>query len=179
MTNFRLIMICVLAAACRSEADSRSDTAAAATPSLPAPAAAAETEDDGAINTTGSSCPHNGRWSICTVERRLRQAGFVVKPAEGVPVKRAGFTVVPAVYTLGRARVEFFLYPDSTSLARDLAGIDTISVAPRGVVTPWETNPMLVRSGNLAAVLLSQNQRQAERFSLAITAGAPQRGSPR
>ncbi len=83
------------------------------------------------------------------------------------------------MYTLGRARVELFVYADEASLARDLAGMDTVALAPRGSVTPWETTPVLVRSGNLAAVLLSQNQRQVERFSLAITAGAPQAGSPR
>jgi len=170
-STFRSIAVCALAVACRSEPAPQSDTVAAAPVIAPVPEVTA--------STPGNPCPHNGRWSICTVERRLRQAGFVVKPVAGTPSERPGFSVAPAVYTLGRARVELFVYPDEASLARDIAGIDTIVVAPKGVVPPWETSPVLVRSGNLAAVLLSQNQRQVERFSLAITAGAPQAGSPR
>jgi len=176
MTNstFRFIAVCILAAACRNEPAPQTDTVAAA-PS----AAVSATAEVAASDSTRTPCPHNGRWSICTVERRLRQAGFVVKPVAGAPSDRAGFSVTPAVYTLGRARVELFVYADEASLARDLAGMDTVALAPRGSVTPWETTPVLVRSGNLAAVLLSQNQRQVDRFSLAITAGAPQAGSPR
>lgn len=173
-STFRSIAVFALTVACRSEPAPQSDTAAAAPR-----AAVTATPSEATIRTPGNPCPHNGRWSTCTVERRLRQAGFVVKPVAGSPSERPGFSVTPAVYTLGRARVELFLYPDEAALARDLAGIDTIAVAPRGVVSPWETTPVLVRSGNLAAVLLSQNQRQVERFSLAITAGAPQAGSPR
>lgn len=174
ISGYRGVAVCVLVVACRSESASDLDSLAAAPP-----ATVVATPAQRVLDTAGTPCPHNGRWSVCTVERRLRQAGFVVKPVAGEPVKRAGFSVTPAVYTLGRARVELFVYPDEASLARDLARMDTITVAPTGIVTAWETNPVLVRSGNLAAVLLSQNQRQVERFSLAITAGAPQAGSPR
>ncbi len=104
---------------------------------------------------------------------------FVVKPVAGEPVSRAGFTVTPVVYTLGRGRVELFIYADSMSLANDIARMDTVQVAPRGTAGAWASPPTLVRSGNLAAVLMTQNQRQMERFALAITAGAPQAGSPR
>jgi len=83
------------------------------------------------------------------------------------------------VYRVGSSRLEVFLYPDEASLARDLAGIDSASAAPARTVGSWETPPLLIRSANLAAVFLGQNQRQAERLSLALTAGAPQPGSPR
>jgi hypothetical protein len=33
--------------------------------------------------------------------------------------------------------------------------------------------PRFIRSGNLIAVLLTSNEQQAERLSLAVTAGAP------
>jgi hypothetical protein len=39
--------------------------------------------------------------------------------------------------------------------------------------------PTFIRSANLIGILTSQNARQAERVILAITAGAPQPGSPR
>jgi hypothetical protein len=73
-------------------------------------------------------------------------------------------------------RLEVFIYPDETSLARDVAKLDTVTVAPRGSTRRWETEPTLtfVRSGNLAAVFLSDNALQVERLTLALTAGAPQ-----
>ena len=125
------------------------------------------------------SCPHTGLWSECTLGRRLKQAGFVVKRSEEKARKRAGFSVEPVVYSLGSSRLEVFIYKDESSLAKDIALIDTVTVSPRGTPPAWESTPILIRSGNLAAVLLTQNPRQAERAMLAITAGAPQPGSPR
>lgn len=99
---------------------------------------------------------------------------------QGQAAERPGFSVKPIVYTLGRSHLEIFIYPDEASLARDVAKMDTLAVAPIGIAGSWgETPPLLIRSGNLAAVLLSQNPRQAERLALALTAGAPQSGSPR
>lgn len=113
------------------------------------------------------------------MEKRLRQSGFVAKRVEGEAPRRPGFSVKPIVYMLGTARLEVFLYDDEQGMMRDVAAIDTVLVTPRGIPSPWETTPLLVRSGNLAAVFLTQNARQAERLVLALTAGAPQPGSPR
>lgn len=125
-------------------------------------------------------CPHTGKWALCTLERRMRQAGFVAKRIEGATPTRAGFRVKPVVYSLGRSRLEVFLYDDAAGTAADMAGLDTVLVVPRGsTISPWETTPTLIRSGNLAAVLLTSSPLQAERLALAITAGAPQPGSPR
>lgn len=127
------------------------------------------------------SCPHDGKWAICSVVRRLRQAGFVVKPVDSsASARRKGFSVAPAVFTLGQSRLEIFLYADSAAMAKDLVAMDTVIAGPRGAPSQWgDVPPLLVRSGNLAAVLLSSSQRQAERLTLAITAGAPMAGSPR
>jgi len=92
---------------------------------------------------------------------------------------RAGFSVMPAVYTLGRAHLEVFIYADSTAMARDLAKIDTLTVVPPGTPSPWDGTPVLVRSANLAAVFIADDGRQIERLTLALTAGPPQPGSPR
>lgn len=75
---------------------------------------------------------------------------------------------------LGRSRLEVFIYPDEASLSRDVAKLDTIAVAPRGLAVHWEATPTFLRSGNLAAVFLSDNGQQVERLTLALTAGAPQ-----
>jgi len=72
-----------------------------------------------------------------------------------------------------------FVYPDDAALAKDIAGIDTITASPRGRSSVWETPPTFVRSANLAAVFLTDSPVQAERLTLAITAGAPQPNSGR
>lgn len=114
------------------------------------------------------------------MERRLKQSGFVVKRLDGDSVRRAGFSVRPVVYNLGRSRLEVFFYRDSSSLARDIAKIDTVSVGPVGAPSQWgELPPILIRSANMAAVILSQDARQIERATLVLTAGPPQAGSPR
>jgi hypothetical protein len=128
---------------------------------------------------TASACPHTGQWAVCNVEQRLRQAGFVAKRAAGESSKRAGFSVIPVAYTLGRSRLEVFIYDDEAALARDVAKLDTVSVSPPRVVPLWDGTPVFIRSANLVAVLIGDNPRQAERLALALTAGAPQPGSPR
>ena len=85
----------------------------------------------------------------------------------------------PRVYKLGKARLEVFLYDTEAAVTRDVAQLDTAIAAPKGSASPWEMPPIFMRSQNLAAVLLTENARQAERVVLAITAGAPQPGSPR
>jgi aminoglycoside phosphotransferase (APT) family kinase protein len=75
---------------------------------------------------------------------------------------------------LGSSRLEVFIYPDEAALLRDVSNIDTLAAAPPGTRGPWETTPTFVRSGNLAAVFLTESQQQAERLTLALTAGAPQ-----
>ncbi len=187
--SYRTVLIGFVAGACGSQPESKASSEAAdlglepATSSGAGVEPAARREDVASASSksvdSAARCIHDGLWALCSVERRLRQAGFVVRPVQGAQVRRAGFNVLPSVYTVGKARLELFIYRDEASLARDIAGIDTILVAPAGDSNSWETTPVLVRSGNLAAVLLTQNQRQAERFALAITAGAPQRGSPR
>ncbi len=127
-----------------------------------------------------AGCVHTGLWAVCSVERRLRQSGFVPKKLTDDAPTRAGFSVKPLVYSLGRSRLEVFLYESAADVERDVATLDTVLVVPRGSTTsPWESTPILIRSGNLAAVFLASSPLQAERLSLALTAGAPQPGSPR
>jgi hypothetical protein len=113
-----------------------------------------------------SDCPHTGKWAVCSIERRLRQAGFVLKPVKGDTSSTQGLSTRPLVYTIGRARVQIFIYDDDAAVAKDIARVDT-------------TRVNIIRSGNLLAIYLGDNPQQAERLSLAITAGAPQPGSPR
>lgn len=171
-----MAFLAVVACACGGEDGPAADTSISQQYQALPPATIVS---DSATAPKGSPCRHTGLWAECTMERRLKQAGFVVKRLDEKPGRRAGFTVEPIVYSLGSSRLEAFIYDDEESLERDIARIDTTTVAPKGVPSTWESTPVLIRSGNLAVVFLTQNQRQAERLMLAITAGAPQPGSPR
>jgi hypothetical protein len=118
-------------------------------------------------------CPATGLWALCSLETRLRRSGFVAARIDGDTSARAGFRVKPVAYKLGRGRLEVFLYENAAALEKDVTGIDTVAVAPVGSPGTWPSPPAFVRSGNLAAVFMDQNARQAERLVLAITAGAP------
>ena len=170
--RLRAPLFIVALASCTGGKPAASDSATVTTSSDPIATPAVATR------STGNPCEHTGLWAPCTIERRLKQAGFVVKKLDESP-DRAGFTVKPEVYTLGSSRLEVFIYDDEKSLQGDMQAIDTITAAPRGVTPAWPSTPILIRSANLAAVLLTQNQRQSERVALAITAGPPQPGSPR
>ena len=167
---------CLLVAACDGGAKSASDTGAAAA------AAAADAGGTGPVASespvvavdSALPCPRTGRWAICSFEKRLEQAGFVLRKAQGEPPRRTGLNVQPQAYTLGRAYLEVFIYPDEATMKRDLAGLDTTVVAPRGGKNDWGMPPRFIRSVNLIAVFLTSNEQQAERLTLAVTAGPPQ-----
>lgn len=158
--------------ACKGDAESIKDSVAAVPPATAASVVDTATQK-------GSPCPHTGLWAECSVERRLKQSGFVVTRVDSVFEKRAGFSVKPIVYSLGKSRLEVFLYENEKALAKDVAKLDTLRVVPIGSPPDSAVAPTFIRSANLIGILTSQNARQAERVVLAITAGAPQPGSPR
>ena len=168
-----LLLVCGLVTACGRDSSRPVDSSAARGLAVET-SAASSTGAAGGRQKDSSGCPRTGKWALCSVEKRLQQAGFVLRPTDGVAPRRAGFSVVPTAYTLGHARLEVFVYPDESALARDIAGIDTLTASPRGKPSVWETPPTFVRSANLAAVFLTESPVQAERLTLAITAGAPQ-----
>lgn len=170
-SRFTALSLCVLIVACERTPQPESGTARG----VGADNATVAITPSTAGADSGSPCPRTGRWAICSLEKRLEQSGFVLRNAESDNPRRLGFTVEPVVYALGRARLEVFVYPDEAALSRDLAKMDTALVAPRGQSNDWEIPPRFVRSGNLVAVFLTRNEQQAERLTLAITAGPPQR----
>jgi len=169
----QLLFAVIAAGACTRGKETATDTAAS-----PVISSAPATRPTDSTRTVSNPCEHSGLWAQCSLERRLKQSGFVVKKLDEEPT-RAGFSIKPSVYSLGASRLEVFFYDDAQSANRDLATLDTVTVAPKGSQSSWPSTPVLIRSANLAAVLLTQNQRQAERVVLAITAGPPQPGSPR
>jgi hypothetical protein len=122
-------------------------------------------------------CLPTGLWALCSVEKRLTQSGFVVRKNDSAPPTRNGFSIQPTVYILGHSRLEVFLYPSAAAVARDVAKLDTVRIAPVGGANTWEGTPTFVRSANVLAVFMTDNPQSAERVSLALTAGAPQPAS--
>ncbi len=173
----------VALAACSGE--QRAPGSAGTDSAAPAAGAAGTTgaAPPGAPDSAGrpaNACPHDGRWRPCSVAERLDRAGLVPRLDSANPAPRAPFFAVPATrFLLGRGAVHVFIYDDTARLARDLAAIDTVRVAPRGGSFDWDVPPTFVRSANLVGVLLTQNEHQIERVRLALEAGPPQRDPAR
>jgi hypothetical protein len=125
-----------------------------------------------------ASCPETGLWATCSVEKRLEEAGLVPRRDGDEPARRDGFSVPGVKYLLGRSRLELFVYADAAAAAREFAALDTVRAAPPGDLGDWGGPPHLMRTANLLAVLVTLNERQAERVQLALTAGPPQRQAP-
>jgi len=161
-----------LAAACggeRAPAAHPDSAAVAGGPGAPAGAPSGTTAPDG--------CPHDGRWRPCSLKDRLEKSGLVV--AVKPDTVRYDFLAVPGIaYTVGRGEVQAFFYDDTTRLARDVAALDTVQVAPKGTFRHWDVHPTFVRSGNLVVILLTLSEQLMERGQLAIQAGAPQPEPP-
>lgn len=172
-----LLALAVLAACSRSSPDGAESVASDPTTSTADSASltGSAASGTGASSAAPSKCPRTGMWATCSVETRLGQSGFVVRRVKEEAPRRPGFSVPPVAYNLGKTRLEVFIYPSEAALAADMARIDTVIAAPRGARNPWMMIPTFVRSANLAAVFLTENPTQAERLTLALTAGAPQR----
>jgi hypothetical protein len=121
------------------------------------------------------SCPNTGLWAKCSIEKRLKRAGFILTPNAGKTPVRAGLGAPSFAYTLGTgSKLELFIYPDEKALGRDVAKLDTTTVAPRGASNAWGGAPLFIRSANLIAVLVSSDAREQDGVSLALVAGPPQ-----
>lgn len=123
------------------------------------------------------ACPLEGDWTPCAVEDRLVHAGVVIEK-QPEPTRHPFFAVEGAVYRVGGPdhELQVFLYPSAAARERDTAALDSATVSPKGTRVIWKTPPTLVTSNNLAAVILSLNDRTVERLALALAAGLPVSG---
>lgn len=121
-----------------------------------------------------SSCPRNGLWQPCALVDRMVHAGLSFKPT-GDTVRVSFLEPAGIQYrvALTDTMVAYF-FVDSAALARAVAPLDTIRMAPASDTTmPWQARPIVIRSGNMLALYFAASARQIERIRLAITAGAP------
>ena len=130
----------------------------------------------GASQQTGASadtsCPKSGAWRPCNVLDRLEHAGLVLK-TEDEPARIPMFSVEGQTYKTTQSTIHVFLYADEAARRQDTGRLDSVAVAPRGGSYTWSDPAVLVTSNNLAAVVVSPNERQTERIVLALSAGLP------
>lgn len=120
------------------------------------------------------SCPRNGLWQSCALVDRIVHAGLSFKALNDSV--RVPFLTIPGVrYRVAATdTMVAFFFPDSLALAKAIAPLDTVRMAPPAdSVSPWPARPTVIRSGNLLALYFAKSERQIERLRLAITAGAP------
>lgn len=134
--------------------------------------AAASAATAAAASASSAKCPMSGEWRLCSVLDRLDRAGLAPQPGTDT-VRRSFFSVPGQRIRIGRGTLEVYVYPDHDAMARDVRRLDSASASPPGEHVDWPTPPTLITSNNLAAVLLSSNERAIERVRDAITAGLP------
>ena len=118
------------------------------------------------------TCPATGHWEPCTVFDRLERAGLA--PQRGDTVRLPFLKVAGQTWRLGVATLHVFRYRSESERIADFVALDSARVRPPDdTVTTWPGTPTLLVNDNLLAVLLSDNEEQVERVSLALTAGPP------
>lgn len=139
-------------------------------PDLPAPArpiiAPSETRSTGPAPSGGGL----RLWDVAGLEKRLDLQGMAPR-RQPAPARHSFLSVAGTTYLVGNAELQVFIYDDAAAADRDIAGVDTVEVAPRGQKGTWPTRATLIRNNNLIAILLGQNALQIERVQRALMAG--------
>jgi hypothetical protein len=146
----------------------------APTAALDAVAVAAVRAESLRANEVGAR-PSTGLWDLDRVSERLVRAGVNPRASDTIP-EVPSFLGAP---TAGRFRMGrtldllVYLYPDSLARQRAATSLDPALGAPPGAAVPWGTDPLLIQSVNLLAILTGGSSAQRERIQLALEAGLP------
>ncbi|MFN8581561.1 MAG: hypothetical protein U0163_11365 [Gemmatimonadaceae bacterium] len=120
----------------------------------------------------GNVCPNWGKWEPCNIENRLSRSGLSFKRTD--QVVRYPFMHVPGIeYETPVAKIHVFVYPDQKARAADTDVLDPETVSPKDNRYYYKEPALLVTSINLAAIVITLNERQAERIDNALGAGLP------
>jgi hypothetical protein len=161
----------VFASACRESKQAVRDSAAAASTAV-----AAAQSQPGTIQTPpvggGTVCPTWGKWEPCNVEDRLSRAGLTFKRTEN-PVSYDFMHVAGIEYETPVAKIHVFIYPDQKAREADTNLLDPETVSPKDKRHYWKEPATLISTINMAAIVLTLNERQAERIDNALGAGLP------
>jgi len=100
-------------------------------------------------------------------------SGFVPKAEPGA-AREAPLAATGTRYTIGRATLVVFLYPDAAARGADQAKLDTAVYLDPYEPVSMQDRATLVGNENLLAILHSRNDQLRERIGDVFTAGPPQ-----
>lgn len=118
-----------------------------------------------------AAVPASGLWNAAQLTKHLVDAGLA--PQRRDSVRAFSWMGVPVIaYRLGDARLDAYVYHDSTARRAVAERLDPVTLAPAGVESPWGTPRELVQNGNLLGVIVGGTDRQRDRITTALAAGA-------
>jgi hypothetical protein len=121
------------------------------------------------------SLPATGLWDEPHLVERLVSAGLAPQAVTGA--RGEEYWRVPVLsYHVGSATLYAYVYADSVARRRVTDGLDTLTLAPKGLASPYPLPRIPIFNNNLAAVLVGGSERQQERVSNALLAGLPVTG---
>lgn len=169
-----LLVLTTLIAACGRDAkDVSADRASGAGASAEETGTSASTSTPLPPPSTPNACPPDGRWHVCSVVKRLEMSGFVPKPEPGA-ARVAPLQATGTAYTIGRATLTVFLYPDEAARRAEQARLDKAAYLDPYTPVSMQDQATLIGNVNLLAILRSRNDHLRERIGDAFTAGPPQ-----
>lgn len=130
------------------------------------------------ITPGDSRCPETGKWAECSVLYRLTRSGVAPRIDSTARVEETALHGKSFVMKIGvMAKLEVFLYADSSARVADALKLDRTQFVNGTAQQTIRRERTLIENGNLIALLTSLNERQRERVSDALNAGAPQPNS--
>jgi len=149
------------AVACESPEERRAKRAAAARTRVAAESSRA---------SRAVAAPRNAEWNDAQLVKRLVDAGLA--PQRRDSVRGLPWMGVPVLaYRLGVATIDAYVYRDSVARRALVATLDPLTLAPRGLPSPWGTPREVVENNNLIAIVVGGTDRQRERVTTALAAG--------
>ncbi|MFN8572232.1 MAG: hypothetical protein U0132_09250 [Gemmatimonadaceae bacterium] len=164
-------LLTVLGGCQRENKQAVRDSAVAASPAVAAAQSQPSTMQTPPVGG-GTVCPNWGNWEPCNVENRLSRAGLSFKRTENVI--KYDFMHVPGIeYETPVAKIHVFIYPNQAARAADSDKLDAETASPKDNRFYYKEPAVLVTTINLSAIVITLNERQAERISDALGAGLP------
>ncbi|HVZ49041.1 MAG TPA: hypothetical protein VG916_09675 [Gemmatimonadaceae bacterium] len=121
--------------------------------------------------TAAASRPVSYLWDAAQLTKHLVDAGLA--PQRIDTVHALPWMGVPVVaFRLGDATLHAYVFHDSTARKAVAARLDPATLAPAGVTPPWGQPRELVENGNLLGVVIGGTDRQRDRITTALAAGA-------
>jgi hypothetical protein len=117
-----------------------------------------------------AAVPRSATWSDAQLVKRLVDAGLAPQRRDGVRGEQ--WMGVPVLaYQLGAAKLDAYIYHDSTARLAIMARLDPLTLAPADRESPRGVPRALIQNGNLLAIVVGGTDRQRDRIASALAAG--------